>query len=306
MPWSLPLSMGSAAPPWGHSCFSMGCWCGTAYKGVRPAARAVGSPQRFPVPSLSPYVGASSTISWGTSACFALPFAPKHLGCGKRYYCSSVKMFATANAEGWMLMGLPPGAAAVVFGASRHKLIPAQPHVQGACRAVIATWEKGAGSRRVALRLQIVSVCMEQGVWCKTAWDWAMDGPLICLSSVTWARGDQPCPACPGTGTGCSWPDTVWHLRCSPGSLSTGPGCPHRCCPLPCPEVAFLPSWVGTGVVGLCWAVPQSPQLPVPPLSLPAPNTKSNFSRVTSPYRSQAHVKGPVSEQERTTKSLFM
>lgn len=155
-----------------------------------------------------------------------------------------------------------------------------------------------------------VCVCMEQGVWCKTVWDWAMDGPLIHLSGVTCVRGDQ-------LAQGVSWMPQDMHrmllarhcvasqmpiwlaqhwIWLSPLLLSSA-----------LPQTGFCPVLGGYQCGGaVLRAVPQSPQLPVPPLSLPTPKTKSNFSQVTSLCRSQAHVKGPVSEQERATKSLFM
>lgn len=75
VPWSLPLSMGIAAPPWGHGLLFYGV---LVWHHVQ-RCMAISFPRHFPVPSLSPYAGASSTVSWGTSVCFALLFVPKHL-----------------------------------------------------------------------------------------------------------------------------------------------------------------------------------------------------------------------------------
>lgn len=65
-----------------------------------------------------------------------------------------------------------------------------------------------------------------------------------------------------------------------------------------------LAAWAGSDVaLLLLLGLPNSPGLAASPQ---APRTKSPFSRVTPPCRSQALVKAPVFEQERAIKGLFM
>ena len=90
----------------------------------------------------------------------------------------------------------------------------------GDCCRGERSWEL----RGVAPSLQILSVCMEQGplwVWCKTAWDWATDGPLICRCRAAWAGGGQLARGCPVL-------EPSLTARDAPGQAQHAPGrAPH-------------------------------------------------------------------------------
>lgn len=136
----------------------MGCWCGTTYKGVWPSA--------FPVTSqspLCPLMLVPAAPSPGGLRCALLCRLCQSISDEEREIIAQVSRCLQLQMQRdgcwWGCCPAPLGTECHVVGASRHKQIPAQPHFQGAHRAVIATWEKGAGSCRVALRLQIMSVC---------------------------------------------------------------------------------------------------------------------------------------------------